>query len=173
MRAVTVTPMTEPRADRPHMPGYGILGPDEGTGLLPWSWAEERLVRSHDFWLATAWPDGRPHVMPVWAVWTNGALWFSSSPGSRKARNLERDPRCVATTDDALEPVVVEGSATLVRDTTAVRAFTDAVNSKYGTETDVEFFAENALYRLDATRAIGLTESDFAGSPTRWTFAGG
>jgi len=25
------------------MPGYGLLPPDEGTGLLPWSWAEERL----------------------------------------------------------------------------------------------------------------------------------
>ena len=67
--------MTEPRADRPYMPGYGTLGPDEGTGLLPWSWAEERLVRSHDFWLATTWPDGGPHVTPVWAVWASPTRW--------------------------------------------------------------------------------------------------
>ena len=46
------------------MPGYGIVGPDEGRGLLPWSWAEERLIASHDYWVATVWPDGRPHVMP-------------------------------------------------------------------------------------------------------------
>ena len=44
-------------SSRPHMPGYGTLGPDQGTGLLPWSWAEERLVRSHDYWVATTWPD--------------------------------------------------------------------------------------------------------------------
>ena len=34
------------------MPGYGTLPATEGGGLLPWSWAEERLIRSHDFWLA-------------------------------------------------------------------------------------------------------------------------
>src|SRR5690606_27626478 len=32
----------EPVAERPYMPGYGIVGPDEGSGLLPWSWAVER-----------------------------------------------------------------------------------------------------------------------------------
>ena len=42
--------------------------PRATTGMLPWSWAEERLTRSHDYWCATTWPDGRPHVMPVWAV---------------------------------------------------------------------------------------------------------
>jgi hypothetical protein len=35
-----------PRASRPYMPGYGIQGPDEGSGLLPWSWAEQRLTES-------------------------------------------------------------------------------------------------------------------------------
>ncbi len=25
------------------MPGYGIVGPDAGSGLLPWSWAEAQL----------------------------------------------------------------------------------------------------------------------------------
>ena len=33
----------EPNATRPYMPGYGILPATEGTGLLPWSWAVERL----------------------------------------------------------------------------------------------------------------------------------
>ena len=56
--------MSEPNARRPYMPGYGIVGPGEGRGLLPWSWAEERLIASHDYWVATVWPDGRPHVMP-------------------------------------------------------------------------------------------------------------
>ena len=26
------------------MPGYGVVGPEEGSGLLPWSWAQERLA---------------------------------------------------------------------------------------------------------------------------------
>src|SRR5262249_17191311 len=66
--------VNEPIASRPHMPGYGTLPAGEGGGLLPWSWAEERLARSHDYWLATVTPDGAPHLMPVWAVWLDGRL---------------------------------------------------------------------------------------------------
>src|ERR1700726_1692100 len=101
--------MAEPIGSRPYMPGYGTLDADQGTGLLPWSWAEERLARSHDYWVATTRPDGRPHLMPVWAVWFEDALGFSSSNGSRKATNLAADTRCTIATDDAAEPVVVDG----------------------------------------------------------------
>jgi len=95
-----------PQATRPFMPGYGIDPAHAGHGLLPWSWALERLRSSHEYWLATTWPDGGPHVMPVWGVWRDGALWFSSGLRSRKATNLAHDPRCVLTTDDARHPVV-------------------------------------------------------------------
>ena len=64
------------RATRPHMPGYGI--PDDETALRPWRWAEKILRAGHNYWVATARPDGRPHAMPVWAVWRAEALWFSS-----------------------------------------------------------------------------------------------
>ena len=74
------------------MPGYGTLPAEQGTGLLPWSWAKERLARSHDYWLATVMPSGAPHLMPVWAVWHDDSLWFSSANGSRKARNLAAEP---------------------------------------------------------------------------------
>jgi hypothetical protein len=152
------------------MPGYGIVGPDEGSGLLPWSWAEERLQASHDFWLATQWPDGHPHVMPVWGVWSEDALWFSSSPTARKARNLELHPRAVATTDDALAPVIVEGDVVRIHDVETIEAFVAWVNTKYETDYSLEFFASNACYRLDPVWAFGLSETDFVGSPTRWVF---
>jgi nitroimidazol reductase NimA-like FMN-containing flavoprotein (pyridoxamine 5'-phosphate oxidase superfamily) len=91
------------------MPGYGIKPAGEATGLLPWSWAEERLAGSHDFWLSSSGQDGEPHLMPVWAVWLDGALWFSSGNDSRKTRNLRADGRCSLATDDALAPVIVQG----------------------------------------------------------------
>jgi pyridoxine/pyridoxamine 5'-phosphate oxidase len=98
------------------MPGYGTLPATEGSGLLRWSWAEERLARSHDYWLATVTPWGTPHIMPVWAIWHEGRLWFSSSNGSRKTRNLTGQPQCSMTTDDPLEPVVVEGAVERITD---------------------------------------------------------
>lgn len=82
----------QPRASRPHMPGYGILAADQGSGLLPWSWASERLAEAHNYFVATTRPDGRPHVMPVWGLWLDDTFYFSTGRESRKARNLEGNP---------------------------------------------------------------------------------
>jgi PPOX class probable F420-dependent enzyme len=155
------------------MPGYGILGPTEGTGLLPWSWATERLTRSHDYWVATVWPDGRPHVTPVWGVWHDDALWFSCSRGSRKARNLAANPAAVATSEDPVNPVVVEGRATVVQSRSAIADFATWCDTKYRTNYGTEFFAApgNACFRLEVVTAFGLSGEDFAGSPTTWDFA--
>jgi hypothetical protein len=155
------------------MPGYGIQRAHEGTGLLPWEWALERLRRSHDYWLATTWPDARPHVMPVWGVWWRDTLWFSSGLLSRKARNLAHDSRCAVTTDDARNPVIVNGTAERVTDHDTIAGFNDAVNAKYGTSYSVDFYdpSVNGVYRVAPESAFGVAEDDFTGSPTRWTFA--
>ena len=159
-------------ASRPHMPGYGTLDAEKGTGLLPWSWARERLERSHDYWVATVRPDGRPHVMPVWGVWMDDALWFSSSRRSRKTRNLAANPHCSIATDNAYEPVVMEGGAVLIDDLATIGSFVAEINRKYETDYSIDFFnpTDNACFKVAPTWAFGLTESDFTGSPTRWVF---
>ena len=155
------------------MPGYGTLPAGEGGGLLPWPWAEERLARSHNFWLATVTPHGTPHLMPVWAVWHEGRLWFSSSNGSRKARNLGPDPRCTLSTDSPLEPVIVQGRARRVTDPDALTAMLAAENAKYGTAygQDMVDPASNSVFALRPEWVFALDSSNFAGSPTRFTFA--
>lgn len=164
--------MSGPTADRPSMPGYGVLPADQGSGLLPWAEAERRLTVSHDFWVATVRPDGRPHVMPVWGVWLDGRVWFSSGRRSRKARNLERDPRCTVTTDDARDPVVVDGVAERVTDAEAIAGFVAAADAKYGGGMTVEFQDPevNGTYAVRPVTAIAISEADFPGSPTRWRF---
>ncbi len=164
--------MPEPAASRPYMPGYGIQGPAEGTGLLPWSWAAERLAAAHDYWVATVSASGAPHVMPVWGLWLDETLWFSSSRGSRKSRNLRAEPRCTVTTDDARSPVIVEGVAELVNDDGQLAAILDAENRKYGTGYGIEMLdpAVNACFRVWPRQVFALLDADFTGSPTRWTF---
>ena len=163
--------MADPKRSRPYMPGYGLLDAAQGTGLLPWSWAVERLERSHDYWVATIRPDGRPHMMPVWGIWLEDAVWFSSSRGSRKARNLDANPNCTITTDNAYEPVIVEGAGVRLTDLSTVTRFVAAINQKY-TDYSVDFFNpdRNACFQVRPTWAFGLIESDFTGSPTRWIF---
>jgi general stress protein 26 len=162
----------QPDASRPYMPGYGIRPAGEGSGLLSWRQAEERLSSVRNYWLATARPDGRPHVMPVWGVWDSTALWFSSSLGSRKIANLRANPRCVMTTEDAVDPVVVEGIAVIVTDQTRIDWFLGASNAKYGTSYGADLLdpAVNATVRVEPETAFALLGRDFTGSPTRWRF---
>jgi hypothetical protein len=108
--------------------------------------------------------------MPVWGVWLDGCLWFSCSVRSRKARNLAERPDCVVTTDDARDPVVLEGRAETVTEEETIAAFLAAVNAKYRTDYRIDFLdpAVNATIRVRPTQAIGLLHTDFPGSPTRW-----
>lgn len=159
----------EPKASRPYMPGYGILDAESGIGLLPWSWAVERLSKAHNYFLATTRPDGRPHVMPMWGVWINDAFYFSTGKQSRKARNLEANPHCVICPENAEESVILEGLAEEVYDAFLYREFADAYGAKY--HWDMEGFAE-PLYvvRPKVVFAFIETGDQFSSTATRWTF---
>jgi len=160
---------TVPRASRPHMPNYGLLGPDEGRGLLPWSWAEERLRASRNYWVSTVSASGAPHAMPVWCVWEDDALWFSTDGASRKAQNLARDARCVVTTEGAAEAVIVEGEAALASAPPVLARVALAYEAKYG----MGYPPESHVYAVRPRVAFGFVESaaQFAGAATRWRFA--
>jgi PPOX class probable F420-dependent enzyme len=162
----------EPKAERPYMPGYGIQGPHEGSGLLPWSWAVERLRAARNFWVCTVRPDGRPHAMPVWGAWSGEALLFSSAVPSRKMVNLRGNPQVVVTTEETENPVVIEGRAEIVTEQRELQRFIDLVNSKYATRYRVDFLDPevNATVAVRPQSVFGLRQGDFTGSPTRWSF---
>jgi hypothetical protein len=171
-RELAAGPWRGPRADRPFMPGYGVLPADQGSGLLPWAEIERRLTVSHDYWCATVGPAGAPHVMPVWGVWLEGRVWFSSGLRSRKARNLAADPRCTLTTDDAPNPVVVDGTVDRVVQPVGIAAFVAAMNGKYDAGMTTEFLDPevNGTFAVRPARVIAMSHGDFTGSPTRWRF---
>jgi PPOX class probable F420-dependent enzyme len=54
--------------------------------------------------LATTLPDGSPHSVPVWIGVEREHVVFFTQPGSRKARNLERDPRVAISAVDGENP---------------------------------------------------------------------
>lgn len=163
--------MTQPRAERPYMPGYGIR--ETSDGMLNWKEALRRLTEARNFWLATVRPDGRPHLMPVWAVWHEDALWFSSSLGSRKIRNLLAEPRCSLSTEDGDRPVVVDGRAEIVTDLDRIAGFLAASNAKYQVDYGLDFLdpAVNATVRVEPDWAFALDEATFTTSPTSWNFS--
>ncbi len=103
-----MTTESEPIASRPRFaPGYGI--PENADGLLPWSWVVQRLETTRNYWIGSTKPDGAPHAMPVWALWVGDAVIFSTSPASRKGRNLARDPRVIVGIEHDDDVIVLEG----------------------------------------------------------------
>lgn len=162
-----------PKVGRPQMPGYGI--PESRKGLLPWKWAEQRLKKSHNYWITTVKPDGSPHVMVVWGLWLDGAFLFCTGRLSRKTRNLEKNPRCVVSTEAAEEAVIVEGVAEIV-DVPVRKVFLKKYTPKYkfdmaGMEKDILAMRE-PVFAVRPTVAFGLYEKKFMSSATRWKFKG-
>lgn len=102
--------MADPTADRPLMPeGYGV--PETTSGVLPWERVERALVEALHYWVATTRPDGRPHVVPRWGVWTRDAFWYDGSPSTVHVQNLIQDPRMVLHLESGEHAVVLEGEA--------------------------------------------------------------
>jgi Pyridoxamine 5'-phosphate oxidase len=165
----------QPAPSRIHALGYGF--PKGAKGLLPWLWAEQRLKKSHNYWISTITADGpkppKPHTMIIWALWQDGALIFSTGSKSRKARNLERNPNCVICTEDADEAVIVEGVVEIA-DVGARRKMIPAYERKYkfdlSTMKDDLLSMKEPVYAVRPKVVFGLWEKHFQNKSTRWIF---
>lgn len=163
--------------------------------LLDWSLVEARLQAGlsqapgtggpnrHTCWLATINSDGSPHVTGVGALWAQDRFWFETGKGSRKGRNLARDPRCTLSVAAQEFDLIVEGEATLVTDAATVAdlaarwaaegwpARVDAT----GQALTAEYSAPSAgpppwhVYRLTPRTATAIGTVD-PGGATRWRF---
>src|SRR3954469_7368405 len=106
------------------------LGAGDDLPPVDWTAVVEKLeaksapapdaVNSRTTWLATANEDGSPHVTAVGALWVDGTLWFQTGTGTRKGRNVARDPRCSIALSMRDADVVVEGDAALVTEPDAI-----------------------------------------------------
>src|SRR5258708_5385962 len=104
---------------------------DDMRPLTRWADAQRYLQEGNTYWLATVRPDARPHVMPVLAVWVDGALHFCSGEASRKSQNLARNSLCVITVGKDVLDVVVEAEAVKVFDETRLQQVAYVHASKY------------------------------------------
>jgi hypothetical protein len=90
-----------------------------GAGPTPWADTLAVIEAADIFWVTTVRADGRPHVTPLVAVWSDDALFFSTGADEQKAVNLQHNRHVILSTgcndwDHGLD-VIVEGDA--VRET--------------------------------------------------------
>jgi Pyridoxamine 5'-phosphate oxidase len=165
------------------------------TPLLDWARIEDRLRAGvsqapgtggpdrHTCWLATSNPDGSPHVTGIGALWADGSFWFETGQGTRKGRNIARDPRCALSVATQEFDLAVEGEATLITDAATVAGMAARWAAQgWPTRVDdtglaltAEYSAPSAgpppwhVYRLVARTATALA-TVAPGGATRWRF---
>jgi hypothetical protein len=151
---------------------------EQGLSLAPDSGGPKR----HSCWLATINPDGSPHVTGMGTLWVDGSFWFETGDGTRKAKNLARDPRCTISLAVQEFDLVVEGTASKITDPPTVAAMAERWAEDWPCRVDesgqaltADFSAPSAgpppwfVYRVTirAATALGTLEP---GGATRWSF---
>ena len=121
MRELVVTGIS-----RPDPKSY--FSPPE-KGFLSWDTLIWRFAAEKSYWLCTAGAD--PHAMPVWGIWHDSAFKFSTSPNSRKAKNLKSNPRATVHLGDTEAVLSLECSAIELTSLADQQAFCDEYNPKY------------------------------------------
>jgi len=158
--------MLRPSRRRPEFKQkYGIT--DAPTGMLDWAWADERLAASRNYWIGTADEDGRPRVIPVWGVWIDDSVVFGTNARSRKAQNLDRDPRVVVHLESGDEAVILEGDVDTIE---ATEEIADAFSAKYDWRPDPGADDSTRWYRLRPKLAQAWLETDYPKTATRFDF---
>ena len=164
---------------------HGFSHPDATP--TPWEVALEQVIDADTFWLSTVRPDGRPHVTPLIAVWHGEAIWFTTGPDERKAKNLAENSSCILTTgrSDLVEgglDVVLEGAAEQVTDEAELEPIAETFAVKYGTETWNFVVRDGAfshpdrggratVFRVRPVHGLGFRKGDTF-SQTTWRFRG-
>lgn len=159
-----------PEASPPRMFGGSV-----GSAQIPWSWATERLGRARTYWIATTRPAGQPHSRPVWGVWLDNALYFST--GSLAARNLVAQPAITVHLESGNEVVIIEGVAHQLDDASLLERVVGLYNQKYHWNLDPNQLP-GPFYAVYPRVAFGWhfedadlnPESSILGNATRWRF---
>jgi hypothetical protein len=159
-----------PKRERPDFKDYGIA--KSPKGLMDWAWADEQLTKARNYWIASTRADGRPHVAPVWGVWFDGAVYFSSARSSIKAQNLSARPDVVIHLESGDDVVIFEGRAIEVKDEAVMAKVGPVYEAKYGMG-DISLNESSAWFAIAPRSALGWLEKDFPNTATRWVFEDG
>jgi nitroimidazol reductase NimA-like FMN-containing flavoprotein (pyridoxamine 5'-phosphate oxidase superfamily) len=117
-------------ADKEREPVAEQMLSTDDAAVTPWSEVRERLTDESTHWLATVHPEGRPHVVPVGAVWLDGAVYFTTGQGTRKGKNLEQNSHCAITFASRGYDLVIEGEAAKMRDEDKLRRLAEVYTSQ-------------------------------------------
>lgn len=148
---------------------YGLseLGPDH----LPLADVFARFGSERTWWVCTTRADGRPHVMPVWGLYIDDRLIFSTDPTSVKGANLASNPMIAVHLESGDKVAIVEGRAKQVDTSNIPADFTARYDEKYGFAVDPTE-PGFGVFEVVPDKVFSWDEGLFVETAARWRFGG-
>lgn len=152
---------------------------DYPVSYLSWDWVATQLTESKHYWVCSVrpptqdMPGGRPHVVPRWAVFVDGKIYYDGSPETRHNRNIEINPYISVHLESGVEAIILEGTTKPAGKPSAKlgKQLSEAYTRKYkamGYAPEPNSWDEGGLYVFTPRQCIAW--SKFNEDPTKFIF---
>ncbi len=165
--------MVTPTASVPSFPEpeeYGVPAGARGVERVRWEDVRRRLETANYYWIVTASGEGRPHAVPVGAVWIDDLLFFNMSPQTRTSRNLSRRTDVEVHLESGSEPVIMTGTLDRPSPAEVPSVVVDAYETKYEIRCEATD-PELPWYVVRPRKVLAWQSLDIRNTATRWRFA--
>ncbi len=160
--------ISNPRPERPDIPAsYGFTASTPHTPPT-WDSITERIRTSRNYWICSISPNGQPHALPVWGVWSEDRLYFVTKRTSKKARNLLANSKVAIHLESGDDVVSFQGTVEEVSDSLRLTQVAIVYATKYNG--DVIYPDIEVVFELIPRVAFTWLEIDYHQTATRWRF---
>ena len=123
-----------------------------------------RFAAAECSWISSARPDGRVHSVPVWHAWADGRVYVVTTGNAVKVRNIAANPQVVIALPDPIDPLIIEGVASLKQTVSPDIAVQFKAKYDWDPTTDTEY---SALIEIEPSKVIAWGKY----GEGRWTAA--
>jgi nitroimidazol reductase NimA-like FMN-containing flavoprotein (pyridoxamine 5'-phosphate oxidase superfamily) len=165
--------MSQPQTTRPRFPEGYLENP---KSMVPWSYVEQRLAAAKNYWVCSVRPNSNPHVIPVWAVWVDGCIYFDGSPETRHARNIASNPNIAVHLESGDDVLIVEGTTQMLQTVAQElgKKVAQAYSAKYaemGYSPQPDQWNSGGLFQVRPQTVLAWTK--FTDDPTKFVLRAG
>lgn len=130
--------------------------------MLEWNFIEEQMTNPKIYWLSTTTLARNPHAIPIWGAWYSSKFYFGGGPDTKNRKNLSNNPHIVVHTESGTKVVIIEGIASLEKDSQVNKKIIEIYKEKYEMDHPAPF------WRVDPKKIFAWNSEEFVHSPTKW-----
>ena len=145
----------------------GYKMPATSDHLVSWAFVSGQMSQARHYWISTVFPDGRPHVVPVWGIWHQNRLHFEGSMQTAWGQNIQKNHHIAVHLPDANQVVIIEGTAHMIQDDEIDDESWNILDSTFQRKYQVD---TGSPYLYVQPRRVLAWDGEDLTTMTRWVF---